>query len=266
MVTALAPFHSDNGTTFFTPDRVRSPREFGYSYPELPDWNMTDSELAKNIRTEVNRLYNPTPSTTVARLIDDIISREVDIVSAYSHVSFDYIKTLGVNNLNMHWSIIVQLDRYAYNTSFSIYFFMGDAPKDSNTWPTAPNLIGSHGQFIAANVSYLHPDGPPSGSLTGEVSLTHTLAAGRDRGALANLEPDAVVPLLAKGLNWRARTPDGTEIDVDLLSGLSIGVYSRSVDPTTSTDEFPKYGIPQWQPNATQGKPGAAKQWYRLPD
>ena len=62
-------------------------------------------------------------------------------------------KELGVNNLEIQWAVIIQLQRFAFPTTFTIHFFIGDPPVDPSSWPAAPNLIGSYGQFIAANLS-----------------------------------------------------------------------------------------------------------------
>jgi tyrosinase len=254
---ALAPFHSDNGSTFYTSDTARSTRPFGYTYPELVDWNISLSDLAVSVRATVNALYNPYAGnkTTMGRS-GMIASRKADVAEGFSHVTFDLAKQLGVNNLDIQWSINIQLQRFAFPTAFTIHFFIGDPPADPNTWSAAPNLIGSHAQFTAANVSLLYPQGAPVGLQQGEISLTHMLAAGVARGLLSDLTPASVIPLLAQSLNWRARAADGGEINVDTLTGLSIAVGSRQVQPAATQVEFPIYGETQYHTKATQGKYG----------
>ena len=119
-------------------------------------------------------------------------------------------------------------------------------------------------QFIATNVSCLFPNGAPSGTLQGEMSLTHTLIAGVDRGLIANLEPETVVPLLQEGLHWRAKASDGSEFNITELKGLAISVGSRRLTPSRTVDQFPVYGNIEWHPDVTQNAPGGVKQWYRL--
>jgi hypothetical protein len=132
------------------------------------------------------------------------------------------------------------VQRYAYNTSFSIDFFMGTPEPNPTLRPTASNLIGSHAQFIAYNISMMFPTGPPQGLVQGHVSLSHTLVVGLDRGLLLDLSPQHVVPLLAKQLQWNARSPDGSDVNVKALKGLSIAVSSRTVKPAISVSEFPR--------------------------
>lgn len=254
---ALAPFHSDNGSTFYTSDTARSTRPFGYTYPEIVDWNISSSDLAVSVRAIVNALYNPYAGnkTTIGKT-GMIASRRANVAESFSHVTFELAKQLGVNNLDIQWSINIQLQRFAFPMAFTIHFFIGDPPADPNAWSAAPNLIGSHGQFIAVNVSLLYPQGFPAGLQQGEISLTHTLAAGVARGFLSDLTPASVLPLLAQSLNWRARAADGCEINVNSLAVLSIAVGSRQVRSAATQAEFPIYGETQYYAEATQGKCG----------
>ena len=238
----------------FTSDDVRSTRTFGYSYPELPDWQMSPDQLAANVRMAVNSLYNPSSNSTIRRSTGTVKSRSASIAESFSHVSLDVARHLNVNNLNRQWSITVLVDRFPMDTSFCIDFFMGDAPDDVSARPTAANLIGTYAQFNPANVTMLHPDGFPEGQVRGEVSMTHTLAAGVSRGVLRDLSARSVVPLLCQALNWKVRTPTGEEVPATALSGLSISVSTRPVVPRTAGDRFPVYGAVQWLDSVTEGK------------
>lgn len=244
--------------TLYTADTVRSTRLFGYTYPGLTDWNTTTTALAANVRAKVNALYNPTAKNATTAVT--IASRNTASGEDFSHVTFDLAKELGVNNLDMQWSINIQLQRFASPTAFAIHFFMGNPPTDSSLWSIAPNLIGSHAQFIAANVTTMYPLGPPDGLLRGEISLTHTLAAGVARGILVDLTPPSVLPMLAGMLNWRARSADGREIDLGSLTDLSIAVGSRRVQPAGTSSDFPVYGAVQHHAEATHGKRGGMGQ------
>ncbi|KAL2406782.1 Polyphenol oxidase 1 [Exophiala dermatitidis] len=256
--SALAPFHSDDSSTMFTSDAVRSIKTFGYSYPELPDWEMSASQLAANVRTSVNILYNPISNSTTARKKRSHQPRSANLADSFGSVTLDLARRMNVNNLGRQWSIAVLVDRFAFETSFLIDFFMGEAPADVPARVTAKNLIGTYAQFGPANATLIHPDGYPGGQVQGEISMTHTLAAGVLRGVLQDLSPRSVVPLLRMGLNWKARTAAGQDVPLSDLSGLAISVFSRSLVPTTSRDRFPVYGAVQWQDSVTEGKPQGA--------
>jgi len=255
----LYPFHSDNGTNLYISDDVRGTLRFGYTYPELVDWNVSAVDLKTSVTSAINALYNPYSPANLQPQSVKLVARDVDISSAFSHITFDVAKYLGVNNLATQWSIHLHLERFAYDTTFTIDFFMGTPPADSSLWGTAPNLIGSHAQFIATNVSLTHPNGGIERLLLGEISMTHTLAAGVARGMIDDLSPESVLPLLRNNLHWRARTPDNCEIDLDSLAGLSISVASRNITPTTDLCKFPTYGEFQWHPDATRHKRAGAQ-------
>ena len=225
---------------------------------------MNASALQDNVRSEINRLYNPAPTAQRKRSLPDRTQRAASLAQAFSHITFEDAKSMGINNEDRQWFAKLELQKYAYNTTFTILAFMGRPPVDVNEWSWASNLVGVHGQFIAADISTHFSNSLPSGGLQGEISLTHTLVAGVDRGIIPNLDPDTVIPLLQKGLQWRARTAGGCEIDIVRLTGLAISVGSRSVTPTASMNRFPMYGQVEWHPEVTQDTPGGVKQWYRL--
>ena len=60
---ALTPFHADDSNGFHTSNTTRSTRAFGYTYPELLDWNMNTSVLTFDVKGHVNTLYGPIPTT-----------------------------------------------------------------------------------------------------------------------------------------------------------------------------------------------------------
>jgi len=219
---------------------------------------MTPDELEQSVRGHVNSLYNPNRNTTTAPSVKSLQHRATSLAQAFSHITLDLAQNLNVNNLDRQWSITVLVDRFPTETSFVIDFFMGQVPEDVCSWATAPNLVATYAQFGPANSTVLHPNGYPSGQVRGEISITHTLAAGVSRGLIASLSSEHVVPLLRQALNWRARTPSGVEISLDELSGLSISVSSRSLVPSSVRDGFPVYGPVEWQGSVVRGKPGGA--------
>lgn len=242
----------------FTANDVRTVKNFGYAYEELPDWQMDPDQLAANVRTVVNSLYNPSSNSTIRPAVETIRERTANLQESFSYVTWETAKALNVNNLDRQWSIKVLVDRFPLDRSFCIDFFMGDAPNRISAWPTAANLIGTYAHFNLANAKSLYPGGVPQGQVQGEISMTHTLAAGVARGVLRDLSPQCVVPLLKQVLIWKARTSTGDEIPIAELSGLSISVSTQAVVPRTALDQFPQYGPLQWLDSVTEDKPGGA--------
>jgi tyrosinase len=257
--TNLLPFHSDNGTEFWTSNEVRSTRVFGYAYRDVVDWNITQAKLASNVRANVNRLYNPRLANGFPRSKRLVSARNKHLPGA-QHDPPHLARTSTSINAERQWTITVQVQRFAYHSPFLIDFFVGTPPISPLAWPTATNLVGSHAQFIATKPAFLHPDSFLDALNHGEVSLTHCLFGASQSGVFANLEPDAVIPFLTKSLNWRARDMEGCEVELDSLAALSIGVGSQVVKRAKFTDEFPTYGELEIYANITAGKPGGVGQ------
>lgn len=57
---ALAPFHYDNYGNMHTALTVQYLKPFGYTYPELQDWNTTSqAEYSQSVIAIVNEIYHP---------------------------------------------------------------------------------------------------------------------------------------------------------------------------------------------------------------
>jgi tyrosinase len=251
----LLPFHSDNGTTFWTSSAVRSTRKFGYTYQDVVDWNTTQETLASNVRANINRLYSPTAVNGTGQQKRRVFARDTG-ATTLGLDTYRVASTPSSSGVERQWSITVQMQRFAHRSPFLIDFFVGSPPISPLDWPTAPNLVGSHAQFIATNSDLMHPDGFPDAVTHGEVSLTHYLMAGARRGALANLQPTSVIPFLMKSLNWRARDMEGCALELESLAALSISVGSQVVRPAKLCDQFPTYSELEIYANITAGKPG----------
>jgi tyrosinase len=238
---------------------VRNTSTFGYTYPELVDWNVSATQLASNVRLAVNTLYNQgalnttDDSSTTTHLSPQPLARST-ATSAFRHIDFVTAQALHINNLPMLWSISIVVQRYAYPTPFLLDFFMGSPEPDPALRSTASNLIGSHTTLFSGNISAMFPDGAPETLMQGYVSLSHTLAAGAERGALGDLSPECVIPVLTEMLTWNARGVDGADIDMGQLKGLSVRVSSRKVRPARHGGEFPRYGKVRYWDGITKGK------------
>jgi tyrosinase len=60
----LKPFYKPGGSHMWTSREVVSTRTFGYTYPELPDWTMSSTQLQRHVTSVVNNLYGPSTSVS----------------------------------------------------------------------------------------------------------------------------------------------------------------------------------------------------------
>jgi len=64
MNTLLEPFSSNGRGQFYTSSTAWKMNTFGYTYPEIQDWNQTPSQLQSNVIAAVNKMYNPQSTPT----------------------------------------------------------------------------------------------------------------------------------------------------------------------------------------------------------
>jgi tyrosinase len=168
--TPLTPFTSTSDGTMWTPDSSRSMSAFGYSYPEIDDWNQDPGQLAQNVTAQVNRLYGTS-----------------SINSA--------LKARQFASPSKQWFVDISVDRYEMNEQFIVWVFLGDPPTDSGAWKYSTNLIGSLVVFTPPEVM----QGKGVSTTYGEIALQDALS----RAGLPNLDDGAVVEHLKENLQWK---------------------------------------------------------------
>lgn len=153
--TPLTPFHSDNNGTFYTSVTARYTRHFGYTYPEIIDWDVNSTQLFSNVRRNLNLLYNPSGSLSsrslaVARMPDHMPrEEEPNLLNKdgagiwVAPASPSRALTLGkednasrplnttkgkAESANYQYFVNIRVDKTALNQSFFIHFFLGPCP------------------------------------------------------------------------------------------------------------------------------------------
>jgi len=210
-LTALTPFHSDASGVLYTSLAARSTRPFGYTYPELIDWNISATQLATNARTALNQLYNPRGSHSRRRSLNASSTTTTRTANAITHQYFV--------NIKVNCSEITE--------PLFIHFFIGTIPSPPSSWSTAPTLAGTYAAMAHTN-----------GLAVGQVALTHALMGVR----LLDLSPQHVVPYLSTQLGYRIQKLDGCVVELVELESLRVGVVGREVELVEGEDRFPKYG------------------------
>lgn len=112
---ALWPFRTISNT-FWTSTSSRSTRAFGYTYPEVVDWNVDAKTLANNVRAKVNELYNPNPNASTTNRRSTGTGEHTDVskrglLSDISEIVGEKFAELGINNLNKQWVINIRVDK-----------------------------------------------------------------------------------------------------------------------------------------------------------
>jgi tyrosinase len=143
---------------------------FGYSYPEISDWNQSPSELATNVTAQINALYGPSSGNRGLR-------------------ARHYSSSLK------EWFVDISVDMYELGDQFIVWIFLGEVPADSGSWKYSTNLVGSLGVFPPPLIK----QNKGESTSYGEVALLDAL----NRAGLPNQDDATLIEFLTKYLQWR---------------------------------------------------------------
>lgn len=150
-------------------------KTFGYTYPEISDWNQDPNQLAATVTAEINALYGPSgPQRKAARKKH---SRDISVAK------------------EKEWFVKIAINKKDLELSALVLIFLGDPPTDSSTYKGAENLAGSLTVFV-----------PPNGLPDNYKSKTHgevSLQAILEKAALPDYSEATVVAYLTKHLQWK---------------------------------------------------------------
>lgn len=210
--TWLVPFFGADGKTAWTTERARHTKTFGYSYPDVLDWQFTGNNaagrLSAAVTQRVNNLYN-------------INGRSGKLA----------MRGLNRRDTPHEWTADVSAPNAALSgASFTVSLFMGERPADPNQWPF---------KSIGALYVLAQPSTPVAGPMFAhtEIILTQFMEdAGIDSSNIT-----AGKEFLDKSLTWGVQKFDGTVIPNEEFEGLNIVIEDDVVKLPTSDTQLPKY-------------------------
>ncbi|CZR60853.1 related to monophenol monooxygenase precursor (tyrosinase precursor) [Phialocephala subalpina] len=223
--TPLEPFASSGDAPYYTSDTSRLPSVFGYTYPEMLDWNIPTAQLTANVAATIHTLYNPNNQLTKRAAGSTALVRK------------EWFAGVKVNKFDLQ------------GTRFSIQLFLGHVPQNPEEWLNSGNNIGSFTIFPPPNPS----GGPiPEVLAYSEYSLVEALT---EKGP--NMEDvGAVTEYLKEDLHWRVQKFDGTIVPTNQVPSLVITVQSETVTMGKDNTELPSYSDVTIAASATEGKAG----------
>lgn len=218
--TPLLPFRSQ-GSGFHTSVTVRDTKNFGYSYPEIVDWGVSATQLAANVRTEVNRLYQR--QTSLSR-------RKSNVRRGATKRRDWYINFQGLRKTT---------------TAFAINFFLEEPPNAAKDWATAPNLVVSQIVLPDNSIDRVAPQA------ISQIPLSFSLELAITSGKLNGTDTDSVRTYLEDNLLWTASLLNGDACEPATLDGLDVAVVDQEVVESTRVDQFHSYGKYNFHPELT---------------
>ncbi|USW56555.1 Putative tyrosinase copper-binding domain, di-copper centre-containing domain superfamily, tyosinase [Septoria linicola] len=236
----LNPFSRDRIGTKWTPNTVRDTRTFGYTYPETQTGNQADT------KAQVNKLYGEAfdKGSHISRRDKAATAQGAKVAAGFE-----------VDGRQRHYTASLLSNKHALNGSYAIYVFVGDFNEtDPCTWPTSPNLAGTHAIFTS-----LHPGNSvsrPSIVTGGEVPLTNILLNKASSGDLSSLDEESVESFLKDNLHWRVATFNDQAVPTEDVSDLEIIVTMTEVTPAATEHDLPTRQNFKKLASITKDRPG----------
>ena len=113
---------------------------------------------------------------------------------------------LAPNGKYTEWIVNVRAAKHVLGQTYSVHVFLGDFNADPLTWPFENNLVGTDtilGRPSNTRCGKCKDDRKAGLMVTGIVPLTAALIEDVREGLISSLNPEDVVPYLAKNLHWR---------------------------------------------------------------
>ncbi|PIA95850.1 Tyrosinase [Cercospora beticola] len=236
----LEPFSKDTNGTKWTSNTVKDTRTFGYTYPE------TSKGDQANARAAVNRLYGS--GYNGGGLIG---VRDTPVTARKMRGTAGFL----VDGRQRHYAASLLSDKHALNGSYAIHVFVGAFDdSDPGSWPTSPNLAGTHATFgsLRANGDVARKSLVTGGT----IPLTNILVQKVSSGDLFSLEEDNVVRYLEESLQWRVATLDGEPVPAGEVSDLEVVVTLSEITPAASDQDVPMKKNFKKLTRITKGKVG----------
>lgn len=211
--TPLLPFHSKaDGSAPWTAYGTRSLKAFGYSYPDVKEWEFRGpnaaADLARSVTARINSIYN-VQGRSAKRSVRGLQPRAVE----------------------REWTVEVSAPNAALlGASFSVMLFLGDKPKNPADWPF--QTIGS--MYVLAQ-----PRSPLSGPMVAHTDIVITKFM-QDNG-IDTTDVKASKAYLDKMLTWGVQRADESVVPNEQFKGLDILVVDNIVKLPVDDTQLPKY-------------------------
>jgi tyrosinase len=222
--TSLTPFYEDPNGDFWTSDSVRSTETFGYAYAETA--NSPGANITSQVISAINSLYGTTVTSLPQRKRDKSMAiRKRDPGAQYRE-----------------WIANLKVEKNALSEPFFIHLFIGPFDTASpSSWPSDPNLVGSHFIFTKATNS-LCTSCDPHQLVTATIPITNSVSENVANGKLASMEPTDVEPFLMSNLKYRITRLNDQEVGNGDVPSLKISIVSANVTMPVEECELPSWG------------------------
>ncbi|RAL63485.1 hypothetical protein DID88_003905 [Monilinia fructigena] len=242
--TSLKPF-AVTSSTFFTSNTCRSMAQFGYSYPEITDWNMTAAQMQSYVTGRVNALYNADGSDSKIKK-RKIHSRESSSDHQYEGAN--------INKILREWTVALSVSKLdLQGQRFIVRIFLGKIPEDPKEWGRCEDLVGS--------LVILPPPGASDKGAVGALAydeivvLREPVVDGSYKENDEHGDREGTEEFLNANLKWRVQLVklDNTPLPSNSLPTLKIDVGDEILTIPYDITEKPVYGTKNLHPDIVVG-------------
>jgi tyrosinase len=181
---------------------VRSTKTFGYTYPELQN-----NASVSSVKAAINKLYGSNTGN------DSLLSKRFFDFDAPAPVSGlsqrDAAAYNGPPKRREYIANIVS-DKFSCNGSYAVYIFLGTFDSsDPVSWPTQPNLVGTHAVFamipqeVKDDAQKAKRAALSGIQVTGTIPLNSALLERFKAGEMRSREPSSVEEYMTNNLQYR---------------------------------------------------------------
>ncbi|KAK4219908.1 Di-copper centre-containing protein [Rhypophila decipiens] len=198
----LKPFRADP-LTFHTSDLVTNISTFGYTYPEIYDWDTSPDQSRAFVITQVNMLYGPNST--------------YDRTKSFPYPQKHPSEASGLVDTQQYYVAQVQLDR-------------AEIP--------LPAVVGLviNGTTVGSLALLAMPS-------YGNVSTSVTIQDPRLAGLVdVNIDSKAATSVLQQGLAVEILHNGETEVPVNTVPSLKVELQAIEYTPNTEKSQFPRLG------------------------
>jgi tyrosinase len=251
--TPLTPFLISPEGDFWTSDLARVPEMFGYSYADTDVSNITSGEVRSRLVSNIVKWYGGSSPLSMEANIKPTLPNRAHIEMPMNNSAKAIIPNLKgsmrfatpasvfEDGHYTEWVANVRVNVEALDGLFGVHFFLGEPPKDTETWDTASNQIGSVGIFA------MNRNTGSKSMISGTLPLTTALLRLVSAGIIPDVAPEAAQDWLQKNLRFAIKGSDDRVVDPEKeeVAGLYIMVTSSDVSmPSAEQPELPVWGNP----------------------
>jgi tyrosinase len=225
--TALTPFYASNDGTFWDSDMARTTEAFGYTYADVDISFRNEQDVREELTKKVSEWYGTSITPGQRRLRFTGGTLDVDGMGKGPPKS-----TIFSEERYTDWVAKVRVNDWAVGDNFMIYFFLGDAPRQTKDWMLAENVLSSLAVMGPMPGTVDRKHGRDSGTMvTGVAPLGDGLEKLMAAGEIVGLHAEAVEPFLREKLQVRVMilNRDNEEVKPEEVAGLYVSICSSEI-------------------------------------